>query len=145
MRCPKCNSMETKVVDSRTIDDGQAIRRRRECEYCSHRFTTFEKREITELTVVKKDGTKEMYDRQKLKKSILLSFAKRKYISEEIDNMIAWLETSRSQKWTEVDSRQIGKDVLIAIKDIDLVAYVRFASVYNSFETPEDFQKILTS
>jgi transcriptional repressor NrdR len=70
---------------------------------------------------------------------------KRKYISEEIDNMIAWLEISRSQQWTEVDSRQIGKDVLTAIKDIDLVAYVRFASVYNSFETPEDFQKLLNS
>lgn len=145
MRCPKCNSMETKVVDSRTVDEWQAIRRRRECEYCGHRFTTFEKKEVTELTVVKKDGTKEMYDRQKLKKSILLSFAKRKYISEEIDNMITNLEATRSQKWSEVESKQIWTDVLNAIKDIDLVAYVRFASVYNSFETPEDFQKLLTS
>jgi transcriptional repressor NrdR len=143
MRCPKCSSMETKVVDSRTIDDGQSIRRRRECEYCWHRFTTFEKKEVTELTVVKKDWTKEMYDRQKLKKAILLSFAKRKYISEEIDNMISWLETKRSQESSEIESRKIGTDVLNAIKEIDLVAYVRFASVYNSFETTEDFQKLL--
>lgn len=135
--------METKVVDSRTIDDGQSIRRRRECEYCWHRFTTFEKKEVTELTVVKKDWTKEMYDRQKLKKAILLSFAKRKYISEEIDNMISWLETKRSQESSEIESRKIGTDVLNAIKEIDLVAYVRFASVYNSFETTEDFQKLL--
>ncbi len=143
MRCPKCNSMETKVIDSRTIDDWQAIRRRRECEFCSHRFTTFEKKEITELTVIKKDWTKEIYDRQKLKKAILLSFAKRKYISEEIDNMISILETKRSQENKEITSKKIGTDVLNAIKNIDLVAYVRFASVYNSFETPSDFQKLL--
>jgi len=135
--------METKVVDSRTVDDGQTIRRRRECEFCWHRFTTFEKKEITELTVIKKDWTKEIYDRQKLKKAILLSFAKRKYISEEIDNMITTLETKRSQENKEITSKQIGTDVLNAIKDIDLVAYVRFASVYNSFETPSDFQKLL--
>lgn len=135
--------METKVIDSRTIDDWQAIRRRRECEFCSHRFTTFEKKEITELTVIKKDWTKEIYDRQKLKKAILLSFAKRKYISEEIDNMISILETKRSQENKEITSKKIGTDVLNAIKNIDLVAYVRFASVYNSFETPSDFQKLL--
>jgi transcriptional repressor NrdR len=86
-----------------------------------------------------------MYDRQKLKKAILLSFAKRKYISEEIDNMISLLETKRSQESSEIESRKIGTDVLNAIKDIDLVAYVRFASVYNSFETTEDFQKLLQS
>jgi len=137
--------METKVVDSRTIDEWQAIRRRRECEYCGHRFTTFEKKEITELTVIKKDGTKEMYDRQKLKKAILLSFAKRKYVSEEIDNMIAALEGKWSQEGTEIESRKIGTDVLNAIKEIDLVAYVRFASVYNSFETTQDFQKLLSN
>jgi transcriptional repressor NrdR len=135
--------METKVVDSRTIDEWQAIRRRRECEYCSHRFTTFERKEVTELTVVKKDWTKEMYDKQKLKRAIILAFAKRKYNSEEIENMINILETKRSQKWTEITSKQIGTDVLNAIKNIDLVAYVRFASVYNSFETTQDFEKLL--
>lgn len=145
MRCPKCNSMETKVIDSRTIDEWQAIRRRRECEYCSHRFTTFEKKEVTELTVIKKDWTKEMYDRQKLKKAIILSFAKRKYNSEEISNMITNLENKRSQQGTEITSKKIGTDVLSAIKDIDLVAYVRFASVYNSFETTQDFQQLLES
>lgn len=86
-----------------------------------------------------------MYDRQKLKRSILLSFAKRKYISEEIDNMITNLEAQRSQQGAEIESRQVGKDVLMAIKELDPVAYVRFASVYNSFETPEDFQKFLAN
>ena len=86
-----------------------------------------------------------MYDRQKLKRSILLSFAKRKYISEEIDNMITNLEAQRSQQGAEIESRQVGKDVLMAIKELDPVAYVRFASVYNSFETPEDFQKFLSN
>ncbi len=137
--------METKVIDSRTIDEWQAIRRRRECEYCGHRFTTFEKKEVTELTVIKKDWTKEMYDRQKLKKAIILSFAKRKYNTEEISNMITNLENKRSQQGTEITSKKIGTDVLSAIKDIDLVAYVRFASVYNSFETTQDFQQLLES
>jgi len=142
MKCPKCGNMETKVVDSRMVDDGMAIRRRRECEFCGYRFTTFEKRELTEISVIKKDGTKEIYDRQKLKKSILLAFAKRNYNLEDIDNMINTLESKWSQKST-VESKQIGMDVLSAIKDIDIVAYVRFASVYNSFDTMEDFKGII--
>ncbi len=89
MNCPKCNNADTKVIDSRVVDSGQTIRRRRECEYCQARFTTFEKRGYTELMVVKRDGTKEMYNKAKLKKAIFLSFAKRPVEPEIIDNMIA--------------------------------------------------------
>ena len=85
MKCPKCWNLETKVVDSRVIDDWQTIRRRRECEFCNNRFTTFERREFTDLTVVKKDGKKELYDRQKIKRALMLSLAKREYDSEKIE------------------------------------------------------------
>lgn len=142
MKCPKCGSMETKVVDSRTIDNGVAIRRRRECEFCGNRFTTFEKRELTEISVIKKDGTKEIYDRQKLKKSILLAFAKRKYNMEEIDNIISNLEIEWSKEST-VKSQKIWMDVLDSIKTLDVVAYIRFASVYYSFDNIQDFKKVL--
>jgi transcriptional repressor NrdR len=98
MNCPKCNNVDTKVVDSRVIDDGQAIRRRRECEYCQQRFTTFEKKGYTELVVVKKDGTKEIYDKSKLKRAILLSFAKRTMHHEDIENMVSKLEIQWSSE-----------------------------------------------
>lgn len=143
MKCPQCQSIETKVIDSRIIDNGQTIRRRRECEYCNHRFTTFERKWYTELTVIKKDWSKELYDRQKLKKAILLSFAKRKYNSEEIDGIITTLESKRSKNNNEISSTRIGEDVLKKIKDIDPVAYVRFASVYRSFENIQDFWQII--
>lgn len=143
MKCPKCQNMETKVIDSRIIEDGQTIRRRRECEFCQHRFTTFERKGFTELMVIKKDGTKEMYDRQKLKKAILLAFAKRKFVSEEIDNVISNLEVKRSNEWTEITSQKIGEDVVDILKEMDPIAYVRFASVYKSFENLQDFQKLI--
>jgi len=92
MKCPKCQNMDTKVVDSRAIEDGQTIRRRRECEFCNNRFTTFERKGFTELMVIKKDGKKEMYDRQKLKKSLMLSFAKREFNNEKIENLLNILE-----------------------------------------------------
>lgn len=143
MRCPKCHSMETKVVDSRTVEDGQTIRRRRECEYCQHRFTTFERKEDTQLMVIKKDGTKEMYDKQKLKKAIILSFAKRKFKADAIDNLITSLEVKRQMDGQEITSKQIGADVVDKLKQIDAVAYVRFASVYKSFDNLEDFKKLI--
>ncbi len=144
MKCTKCQNMETKVVDSRIIEDGQTIRRRRECEFCWHRFTTFERKGSTDLMVIKKDGSKEIYDKQKLKKAIILSFAKRTFTNEDIDNMISNLEISRSTTPNaEIPSKQIGEDVIKALKGMDPVAYVRFASVYNSFEDLEDFKKII--
>ena len=134
--------MDTKVIDSRTIEWGQTIKRRRECEFCSNRFTTFERKWTTELIVIKKDGTKEMYDRQKLKKALLLSFAKRNIEKEQLENVLNSLETQRSSEWNEISSSQIGEDILKFLKDIDAVAYVRFASVYRSFNNLEDFKKI---
>ncbi|HCB51563.1 TPA: transcriptional regulator NrdR [Patescibacteria group bacterium] len=143
MKCPKCNNMDTKVIDSRTIENGQTIRRRRECEFCNNRFTTFERRGTTELLVIKKDGTKEMYDRQKLKKAILLSFAKRNIDKEQLENIINNLESQRSNDGNEITSLQIGEDILRVLKEIDPVAYVRFASVYRSFNNFDDFKKLI--
>ncbi|USN57615.1 MAG: transcriptional repressor NrdR [Candidatus Peribacteria bacterium] len=145
MNCPKCNNADTKVIDSRVVDNGQTIRRRRECEYCQTRFTTFEKRGYTELMVIKRDGTKEMYDKAKLKKAILLSFAKRPVDQEVINTMIATLETEWSLQGNDVTSEQIGADVLEQLKTIDPIAYVRFASVYKSFASLEQFASLLQS
>lgn len=143
MKCPKCNNMDTKVIDSRTIEWWQTIKRRRECEFCWNRFTTFERRWTTELIVIKKDGTKEMYDRQKLKKALLLSFAKREINQEELEWILNNLETQRSSEWNEVSSIKIGEDILKALKTMDIVAYIRFASVYKSFNNMEDFKKFV--
>ncbi len=143
MKCPKCQNMETKVVDSRMIEDWQTIRRRRECEFCGNRFTTFERKWFTELMVIKKDNTKEMYDRQKLKKSLMLSFAKREFNNEKIENLLNNLENRWISEWTEISSKQIGDDILEMLKEIDPVVYIRFASVYKSFDSLEDFKNFI--
>ena len=143
MKCPKCQNMDTKVVDSRVIDDGNTIRRRRECEFCNHRFTTFERKGFTELMVVKKDGTKEMYNREKLKGSLMLSFAKREFNNEKIENLLNNLENRRLAEWKEISSKKIWDDILEMLKDIDPVVYIRFASVYKSFDSVEDFKKFV--
>ncbi|HPK28235.1 MAG TPA: transcriptional regulator NrdR [Candidatus Absconditabacterales bacterium] len=143
MKCPKCQNVETKVVDSRMIEDGQTIRRRRECEFCGNRFTTFERKGFTELMVIKKDKTKEMYDRQKLKKSLMLSFAKREFNNEKIENLLNNLENKRISEGTEISSKQIGDDILEMLKEIDPVVYIRFASVYKSFDSLEDFRNFI--
>mgnify|MGYP003746162099 FL=1 len=135
--------METKVVDSRMIEEWQTIRRRRECEFCGNRFTTFERKWFTELMVVKKDNTKEMYDRQKLKKSLMLSFAKREFNNEKIENLLNNLENRWISEWTEISSKQIGDDILEMLKEIDPVVYIRFASVYKSFDSLEDFKNFI--
>ncbi len=143
MKCPKCQNVETKVVDSRMIEDWQTIRRRRECEFCGNRFTTFERKWFTELMVIKKDKTKEMYDRQKLKKSLMLSFAKREFNNEKIENLLNNLENKRISEGTEISSKQIGDDILEMLKEIDPVVYIRFASVYKSFDSLEDFRNFI--
>ncbi len=143
MKCPKCQNMDTKVIDSRVIEEWQTIRRRRECEFCQHRYTTFERRWFTELVVVKKDGSKEMYDRQKLKNALILSFAKRKFDKDQIETIINNLEMQRLAEKSEITSTQIGDDILNVLKEIDPVVYVRFASVYRSFSNLDDFKKII--
>ena len=135
--------MDTKVIDSRTIENWQAIKRRRECEFCNNRFTTFETRGTTELLIIKKDGTKEMYERQKIKRALLLSFAKRNIEKTIIENIINDLEYKRSNDNSEISSKQIGDDILEILKKTDPIAYVRFASVYRSFDNLDDFKKLL--
>ncbi len=142
MKCPKCGNLETRVIDSRVIDDGKAIKRRRQCEYCDNRFSTFEKIWITELVVVKRDSAKELYERTKIKKAMMLAFAKRDFPIEKIEDIIFNLET----KWSvnkEISSQQIWEDVLAALKLADPVAYVRFASVYKKFDSLQDFKQII--
>jgi transcriptional repressor NrdR len=131
------------VIDSRIVDNGQTIRRRRECEFCGFRFTTFERVGITDLLVIKKDGSKEMYDRLKLKRAILLSFAKTDSKNEEIEDMLNILEIQRQSQGNEISSQQIGDDVLNLLRQDYPVPYVRFASVYKSFEGLEDFKRLI--
>lgn len=143
MKCPKCQNMDTKVIDSRVIENWQTIRRRRECEFCAHRYTTFERRGYTELLIIKKDGSKEMYDRDKLKKALMLSFAKRKFEKDHIETMLNNMEMQRLAEWSEIESTKIGDDVMAFLKEMDSVAYLRFASVYKSFKDFDDFKKII--
>lgn len=144
MQCPRCHYLETKVIDSRDIDSNQTIRRRRECLNCESRFTTFERIGFTELMVMKKDGTKELYDRDKLKRSIMLACAKRKRISvEDIYSLISNLEIKRLEQGNEITSQQIGDDVIAHLRNLDFVAYMRFASVYKKFESEEDFRALI--
>ncbi len=143
MKCGKCNNPDTKVVDSRIVDNWQTIRRRRECEVCGHRFTTFERVWMTELMVIKKDWSKEMYDRSKLKKAILLAFAKTDFSNDEIENLLNTLEIKRQSQWTEIHSSTIWDDVLELLKNDYPVPYVRFCSVYKSFESLQDFKQLI--
>ena len=143
MKCGKCNNPDTKVVDSRIVDNWQTIRRRRECEVCGYRFTTFERVGMTELMVIKKDWSKEMYDRSKLKKAILLAFAKTDFTNEEIENLLNTLEIKWQSEWSEIQSSVSWDDVLELLKDKYPVPYVRFSSVYKSFSTLDDFKQLI--
>lgn len=135
--------VDTKVVDSRLIDNGTTVRRRRECESCEYRFTTFERRGMVEMTVVKKDGTKEAYNRNKIRTALTLAFAKRHVTSEQIEQMVDWLEIKWSYKWSEIAASRIGDDIMTMLKSTDQVAYIRYASVYKAFDNVEDFRQIV--
>lgn len=143
MKCPKCSNMDSKVVDSRMIEEWGVIRRRRECERCGHRYTTFERIGNVELVVIKKDWTKEMYDRAKLKKAVMLAFAKRSVQPDVIDALISNLEVKWQSEGSEVLSTKIWGDILASLREIDPVVYVRFASVYQSFNSFEDFKQFI--
>lgn len=142
MKCPKCWNFDTKVLDSRVVQEGNAIRRRRECEYCEHRFTTFERRGITDLVVIKKDGSRELYDRTKITKALLLAYAKRNIAMDKLEEITSALEIQWSAEW-EISSVKIWEDILAALKTEDPVAYIRFASVYMNFHSREDFQHLM--
>ena len=140
MRCPKCKNLETRVIDSRLTDDNKAIRRRRECEKCSHRFTTFERPEFASFIVIKQDGNREPYDRMKLEQGIWRACTKRPVTQEHIDSMIGHLEEQWAANKKEISTSRIGKEVMDALKKIDEIAYIRFASVYKKFKDLEEFK-----
>lgn len=144
MKCPNCLSDNTKVIDSRDVDDFRAVRRRRECEKCSNRFTTYERVELINLLVIKKDGKRESYDRNKIESGILKSCEKRPISKEQIDAIVSEIERRlQSTCDTEIKSKYIGELVSRALKKVDKVAYIRFASVYKSFEDIESFEQEL--
>lgn len=140
MRCPFCGHDETKVVDSRTSESQDAIRRRRECLSCSQRFTTYERREETPLMVVKKGGTAEPFDRGKLLRGLMVACAKRDVHVTQLEALIDDIESELHNSFrSEVGSRQVGDMVLMRLRDFDRVAYVRFASVYKEFQDLDEF------
>jgi len=140
MKCPFCDSVEDRVLDSRPSQDGTAIRRRRECINCGKRFTTYEYVEQMPLMVVKRDGRREPYNRQKLLNGILLACRKRPISRAEIEKLIDFVETRLNEDCrVEVNSSELGELVLKQLLSIDPVAYVRFASVYRQFNSPEQF------
>lgn len=140
MRCPKCGYEESKVVDSRPSENRDAIRRRRECLRCGSRFTTYERREEMPLMVLKRDGTKETFDRQKVMNGLLRAAVKRNIPIRTLDTLLDNIESElRDNGITEVTSQEIGNMVLKRLLEIDKVAYVRFASVYRDFKDVEEF------
>ncbi len=143
MICPKCEYEGTRVLDSRDTDSNKAVRRRRECEKCKYRFTTFERPEINKFLVIKKDGSREAYDREKIEKGVWKSCEKRKVTEEQVRKMINTLEEQWSSKGKEVESKEIGEGIMEALKELDDVAYIRFASVYRQFKDIESFKKAL--
>ena len=142
MRCPFCAHDASQVKDSRPTEDGATIRRRRQCEGCGARFTTFERVQLRELTVVKSGGRREPFDREKLRQSVALPCRKRNIEPEQIDQLVSGiqrqLETSGE---SEVEAKQVGEMVMEGLKQLDSVAYIRFASVYKDFREARDFEE----
>lgn len=144
MRCPYCNDEDTQVKDSRPTEDNSVIRRRRSCLQCAARFTTFERVQLRDLMVKKRDGKRVEFDRDKLARSILIAFRKRPIEDERIEKMITGLvRRLESSGDSEVLSIDIGEMVMDTLSEIDQVAYVRFASVYRNFREARDFEKFV--
>jgi transcriptional repressor NrdR len=144
MRCPFCQAQDTRVIDSRDLAGGAAIRRRRECIECGRRFTTYERVEIGGLVVVKKDGRREDFDPNKLRQKLRVALTKRPVGEREIDDMVQRIEAELMQMGLpEVPSSAIGEEVLHQLKAVDHVAYIRFASVYREFADLADLQREL--
>ncbi len=144
MKCPFCGCEETVVKDSRNTDDGSAIRRRRECPECASRFTTFERVQLRELIVVKKNGEKTLFDRDKLAKSISVAVSKRPVSAERVDKVVNSIQRQlEASGETEISSSLIGQYVMDALLHLDHVAYVRFASVYKDFREAKDFEEFV--
>ena len=142
MKCPYCGSTESEVVETRASEDVDTIRRRRECLKCEKRFTTYERIENVNLVVIKKDGKREQFDRDKLKSGIIRSCEKTKVSMEAIEKIVTEIERElRSADSVEVESKKIGQMVAMKLKKIDKVAYIRFSSVFKRFVDVEDFEK----
>ncbi len=140
MKCPFCNYTDTKVIDSRAQDENSVIRRRRVCEKCGKRFTTYERIDMIPITVIKRDGTREIFDKSKLQSGILKSCNKRPVTAKQIEKLVDDIEnTLAGSGEREVDSKVLGNMVIERLKDLDEVAYVRFASVYRQFKDINSF------
>ena len=141
MRCPFCGNTDTQVKDSRPAEDHVAIRRRRSCPSCGGRFTTYERVQLRDLVVIKKNGKREDFDRDKLERSIRIAMQKRPVESERVDQMISGIvRRLESMGESDIDSDTIGEIVMDTLARIDTVAYVRFASVYKNFQAADDFE-----
>ena len=144
MRCPFCGCEDTQVKDSRSAEDGSSIRRRRQCAACGGRFTTFERVQLRELTVLKSEGRKEPFDREKLMRSVQVSLRKRDVDQERVDQMVSGIvRRLESLGEQEIDSKVIGEMVMEGLAGLDDVAYVRYASVYKDFREARDFEQFL--
>lgn len=144
MRCPYCSRPETSVLESRDSEDGEVTRRRRKCAKCAKRFTTYERVEIIDLKVVKKDGSKEDFDREKIKRGINLACEKREISEEEVEKIIDDVELRLlNRKSTDVSSSDIGRMILTRLKKLDKVAYLRFASVFLEFDGVSEFKEVI--
>jgi transcriptional repressor NrdR len=144
MRCPFCGELESQVKDSRPSEDGAAIRRRRMCPSCGGRFTTFERVQLRELTIVKRSGRRTPFDREKLMRSIAIALRKRPVDPERVEKMVSGIVRQlESLGETEIPSHVVGEMLMKALKSLDEVAYVRYASVYRDFRDPREFSRFL--
>ncbi len=145
MRCPFCGELESQVKDSRPSDDGSSIRRRRHCPQCGGRFTTFERVQLRELTILKRSGRRAPFDREKLVRSISIATRKRPLDHDRVERMVNGIVRQlESLGETELPSTVVGEMVMKALKSLDDVAYVRYASVYRDFRKTEDFAQFLS-
>ncbi|MGN1064145.1 MAG: transcriptional regulator NrdR [Thermoguttaceae bacterium] len=142
MKCPFCHKDNDRVVETRTSDDGFLVRRRRVCQSCNRRFTTYERIEVGNLRVIKRDGVRVPFDRDKIREGVERACWKRPVREAQISELVAELETSLEGE-TEVESQRIGEMTMALLRKIDEIAYVRFASVYRKFNTAQDFTEIL--
>jgi transcriptional repressor NrdR len=144
MQCPTCGAVDTRVVDSRLGKEGDAIRRRRHCERCGHRFTTYERIELTLPMVVKKDGRRQPFDRARIVSGLTRACEKRPVSTDTIETLASQIERKMMERGeSEVTSREIGEAVMAALHELDAVAYVRFASVYREFRDVHEFMREL--
>ena len=144
MKCPFCGADDTRVADSRLTQDGAQVRRRRECPSCGERFTTFETAELQLPRIIKRDGTRELFSQDKLRRGMLRALEKRPVPTERVEDAVAHIERELMKRGErEVEARLLGEMVMDALRKLDQVAYIRFASVYRSFANVDEFRQLL--